>query len=266
MKRIGLILLIIGGFALIQICIFIFYISLGTETALFLLIESLTTVFLTFTHLALALLIILERHNLSEFNIDKFTIYIFIFASFFRVRSGVAGENISLVLIAIAGLAVTASIFGHKVATQNANFQWAIKGIGAGLLIAALTIFINLIHSPSQFNVMILQNSFVFTGIKTMFYVFPNVISEEIIFRGFLWGYLRKAGWDNSKIAWLQGALFWAIHFSRAIVTPITFFVIIPLLTFVLTKLLLKSQQTFPSILSHAVVNIMSKLFYLALI
>ncbi len=266
MKRIRLVFLIIAGFAIIQICLFLYYISSVTGTALFLFPEPLTTIFLAFTHLVLAILIILERHNLSDFHIDKFTIYIFIFASFFRVRSGVAGENISLILIAIAGTAVAISIFRHKVVIQEANLQWALKGIGIGLLVATLGIFINLILPSSQINVMALQDSLVFTGIKAMFYVFPNVVIEEILFRGFLWGYLRKENWNNNKIAWFQGVLFWALHSSRIIVTPVSFFILIPLLTFASTKLLIKSEQTYPSILSHAVINILGKLFYLAMI
>lgn len=266
MKRIRLILLIVAGFAIIQMCLFLYYISSETGTTLFLSPEPLTTIFLTFIHLALAILIILERHNLSDFNIDKFTIYIFVFASFFRVRSGVVGENISSVLIAIAGVAVAISIFRYNLVAQKTNLLWAVKGIGTGILITVLAFLINLFIPISKIDVLILQDSFVFTGIKAMFYVFPNVIIEEILFRGFLWGYLKKENWNNNKIAWFQGILFWAIHSSRIIVTPVSFLVIIPLLTFVLTVLVLKSQQIYPSILSHAVVNIMSKLFYLALI
>lgn len=266
MKRIGLIFLIIAGFALIQLCLFLTYINAEADATLILPLELLTTILLTFTHLVLAVLIILERDNLSEFNIDSFTIYIFIFASFFRVREGVIGENISLLLIAIAGAVVAILLFRYKVIIQKTNFQWALRGIGTGLLIIILSFCLNLILPTSQIDVMILKDSVVFTSIKAMFFVFPNVIMEEILFRGFLWGYLRKANWNDNKIAWFQGILFWALHSSRSIVTPISFLVIIPLLTFGVTKLLLKSQQTYPSILTHAIVNIIGKLFYLALI
>jgi hypothetical protein len=266
MKRIRLIFLIISVFALIELCLFLTYINAEVNAALTLPLELLTTIILTFTHLVLAALIILERDNLSDFYVDNFTVYIFVFASFFRVREGVIGENISLFLIAIAGMAVGISLFRYKVIIKKTNLQWAIKGISAGLFIIVVAFCLNLFIPWSQIDVMMLQDSVVFTGIKSMFYVFPDVILEEILFRGFLWGYLKKVNWNNNKIAWFQGILFWGLHFSRAIVTPITFIVIIPLLTFISTKLLLKSQQTFPSILSHAVVNVMSKLFYLALI
>jgi membrane protease YdiL (CAAX protease family) len=266
MKRIWLIFLIIAGLAIIQLCLFLYYISLVRRPALFLSPEPLISIFIAFAHLVLATLIILERNNLSDFHLDKFTIYIFVFASFFRVRTGVVGENISLIIIAIAGMAVAMSIFRYKVVAQNTNLQWSVKGIGFGLLIAGLGIFINLIVPTSQMNVMILQDSLVFTGIKSMFFVFPDVIMEEILFRGFLWGYLRRENWNSNKIAWFQGVLFWAMHSSRVIVTPVSFFILIPLVTFASTKLLLKSQQTYPSILSHAVINILGKLFYLALI
>lgn len=266
MKRIRLIFFIIAGFAIIQICLFLTYINAEADAALTLPLELLTTIVLTFTHLVLATLIILERDSLSDFNIDNFTVYIFIFASFFRVRSGAIGENISLFLIAIAGMAVGISLFRYKVIIQKTNLQWAIKGIGAGLLIIAVAFCLNLFLPKSQIDVMMLQDSVVFTGIKSMFYVFPGVILEEILFRGFLWGYLKKENWTNSKIAWFQGVLFWALHSSRIVVTPVSFLVLIPLLTFFVTKLLLKSQQIYPSILSHAIVNIMGKVFYLATI
>lgn len=228
--------------------------------------EQLAIVYITFSYLVVAILIVLEKHHLKDFHIDEFSIYIFIFSSFLRIRSGVVGENLSLIIMAIAGIFITLLIYLRKINQQKASVQWALSGIGIGLIISVLMILMNLFFPKSQMSILILNDNLAMTAIKSMLYVFPNVVVEEMLFRGFLWGYLEKMRWSENRIAWCQGVLFWVLHSSRILIAPVTFLIGIPLLTFASTKLLIKSRQTYPPILSHALINIMSRLFYLATI
>ena len=89
-----------------------------------------------------------------------------------------------------------------------------------------------------------------------------GAVIEEILFRGFLWGYLKRAGWHENKIFWTQGMLFWFMHLSK-ILTPFTFFITVPIATMIYSKLTLKSKQIYPAIVAHMIVNILSAMLNL---
>jgi len=80
-------------------------------------------------------------------------------------------------------------------------------------------------------------------------------LSEEPLFRGFLWGYLRKLGWSENKILLSQAGLFAFAHVELLLAGwPISF-----ALTFVggvlLGWLVMRSRSISVSILSHGFAN-----------
>ena len=250
---------------LLQTIFFLNNLNVSIPFAYGAVVAQFSSIYTAAFHLAIATLLVLERDRLEEFNIDRFTLYIFIFGSFLRIRSDVFDETISLILIALSGGVLIVLLFLRKLKTSEASIQLACIGISIGLLLSIITIFVEILVLRKPPEILLINNSFTITAIKTMLYVFPSVAAEEILFRGFIWGYLKKLDWKENKIAWFQGALFWMAHFSR-IFTPYSFFITLPLLTITSTKLAMKSKQTYPSILSHAVLNILGKLFYTATI
>jgi membrane protease YdiL (CAAX protease family) len=91
-----------------------------------------------------------------------------------------------------------------------------------------------------------------------------GALLEELLFRGFFWGYLRRQISEEGKIYWIQFILFWFVHLRRVVTAPFTFFIAIPLLAMLSSQLTLRSRQIFPAVLSHTVINILSTLLNLA--
>lgn len=80
-------------------------------------------------------------------------------------------------------------------------------------------------------------------------------VTEEPLFRGFLWGHLRKAGWNEWGI-WLFQALLFALgHIYYLPQMPISFWVIVPVGSLVLGLLAWKSRTIVSSMAAHGFVN-----------
>lgn len=206
-------------------------------------------------YLVIALLIWLERENLHEFNLDRLSLFILIASSFFRRRVGVENEAYFLLIIGAAGLVVLISTILNWSKIPRANFRW----VASGLIIACITLIpITLIQS---FQVQTNPNNApgpygVFWDImrRAIYNLSFNAPIEEILFRGFVWGYLQRLNWNVNKIFWVQGTLFWLLHIGQ-ITAPFTFFLSIPILIYVSSELTRRSHQVSPSIISHLIIN-----------
>ncbi len=81
-------------------------------------------------------------------------------------------------------------------------------------------------------------------------------LPEEFIFRGLLWGSLLRQSYSEGKAAALQGVLFWAWHFDRAISSPVLFWLLIPAVTVFLSFLAWRSRSLLPPIAAHTAYNV----------
>jgi membrane protease YdiL (CAAX protease family) len=80
-------------------------------------------------------------------------------------------------------------------------------------------------------------------------------VSEEPLFRGFLWGYLRKIRISNFKILLIQAFLFMVGHIYRIKTDPISLFIVVPIGAIILGILAWRSKTISTSIVTHATVN-----------
>ncbi len=80
-------------------------------------------------------------------------------------------------------------------------------------------------------------------------------VSEEPLFRGFLWGYLRKGGWSDGWICLFQAGLFMLGHIYYLNSLPISFWIIVPTGGLVLGWLAWRSRSIATSISAHATLN-----------
>lgn len=211
-----------------------------------------------------AILIWTEIKDLKEFHIDKFAIVTFILSSFFRQSLDIAGGSYFWVLIGMIGISVGVALVIRKPKLLQTDIRWTLIAAFVGGVVIIVITFAELGLRQSWAPAPLLQNNITLTVSNLMVReLFAGVLLEEILFRGFLWGYLKKLGWKDRKIFWTQGILFWITHFGR-IFTPFTFFVIIPVITLISSKLTLRTKQIFPAIISHTVINILSALLSLA--
>lgn len=224
----------------------------------------LTSFYATLMYLVLAVLIGLEAKNLKEFNIDRFALATFILGSFIRRRFGLPGEESFLILIGLAGAIVIATFVVKKPSVPRTNIKWVLVGILISAVLLILIFLLELLLREAWAVMPLFRGNLSATVISEIVKELSfGALIEEILIRGFLWGYLRREGWDEKKISWAQGLLFWFLHVSR-VVTPFSFFIVIPLITILFTKLTMHTKQVYPAIVSHIVINVLSSMLNLS--
>ena len=197
----------------------------------------------------------------EEFNIDKFTIITLILFSFLRL---ISGNSYFLILIGLASVLVIVTFIVKKPKILRTNLRWTLLGIVISIVALVLLTQFELLLRHKWIATPLLQNSLAITAIIHIEQELSFIsLPEEILFRGFIWGYLRREGWGENKTIWAQGILFWLIHFGK-LVTPFTFFVAIPIQTLISSQLTKRSKQVFPAILSHTIINSISAILNLA--
>lgn len=87
-----------------------------------------------------------------------------------------------------------------------------------------------------------------------LWFVASGGILEEPIFRGFLWGFLKRSGWTDILILFFQAFLFMVSHLNH-IDHPITFWLVGPSLGVILGVLALRSKSILPPIVAHSLYN-----------
>ncbi len=80
-------------------------------------------------------------------------------------------------------------------------------------------------------------------------------VTEEPLFRGFLWGLLRRAGWRDVWAWLLQTGLFALAHIYYLRQTPLAFWVIVPSGALLLGLLAWRSRSIATSLVAHGFCN-----------
>lgn len=225
------------------------------------------------TYLLMAILIWWEKDRLADFHIDGLAIAIIIlfkpiqtiildFWGFRQLFLAFPNPG-SLILWAIAlGLAL-ALLVSHSTIPKPQVISLGWFGIGtlAGIVIAiALGFPMSFQIPPSQINVAIGYKTQLLQALTPVFPSFPYqlgyaAVSEEPLFRGFLWGYLRKAGWRDVWIFLFQAGLFWLSHIYYLNRAPISFWIIVPVGAVVFGLMAWRSHSICTSMAAHASVN-----------
>ena len=262
-KRFVSLLILILGVPILQIILII--VEINSPDSYKTIANYLAYLYIAIEYLIIAILILAEIKNLDEFYIDKFTLLIFVFSTILRTRKGIPGENLLLLLIGFAGLLVIIAWIQNKPTLSRTNLSWAGLGIVAGVIPLFPLFFSELILRKSWLLFPLFHNNLTLTAVAQIIKELSFAsVPEEMIFRGFLWGYLKRLGWEDKKIFWSQGLLFWFLHLPRLFIGPFSFLIAIPILTFITSTLVLKSKQLFPAILSHTITNAVSAILNLA--
>lgn len=232
--------------------------AIQISTLFFGLNPKITYFYLVTTYLVIAALVWLNKQNLEDFHLDKLTLFTLVFSSIFRRRLGIAYEGYFLMLIGFGGLLILIIAVVNRSILPKTNVKWSILGLLYGILSLIPSTIIQSFQGQAIANEGFYINNTVFLIARQFIFELSfGVPVEEIVFRGFIWGYLLKLGWAEKNAMWGQGILFWLLHFGR-VGTPLIFFLSIPLLTFVSSKLTSRSRQIFPAIISHTIINSMT--------
>ena len=229
----------------------------------------LDPVFQSGTYLLTAGLIWWERDRLASFNIDMLAIAIIILFKpvqtiLFPVwKMGVsllAWPNLPYLSFWIVSLGLFLALrLNHAPLPKISRASW--RWFGVGLLVGFLSILVTAF--PTSLEI-----------VKSQVYASPNIlgmlfqapreffyqlgyaaVTEEPLFRAFLWGYLQKAGWKTVWIWLFQAGLFMLGHMYYLIKLPLSFWLVIPIGGLILGGLVWRSKTISSSLAAHAIMN-----------
>jgi len=221
------------------------------------------------TYLLTAILIWWERDRLLDFHVDGLALTIilllkpietFIRASWGWDKSGLAFPNpLGLTFWAIAiGLFIALLASRAQLPKiQPSQLRWFTVGVLVGAVQVAL------LGYPMSFQVDESCRRFRPELVPILVQAIPGFIyqlgyaavTEEPLFRGFLWGYLRKVGWKEVWIWLFQAALFCLSHIYYLDRAPISFWIIVPTGALVIGLVAWRSRSIAASMAAHGCGN-----------
>lgn len=216
-------------------------------------LDSIRYWLLILTYVLVTIILYLEKGNLTEFHIDRYSIVILItFGTIFHRRLLVPFEIFYQIILWILCVSMLYYLIKNWNSIPGMNLR---EFIISNLVIVIFLVFINLLknslnlvpsYSHDQMPIMYVLRDLIleFSFIAPM---------EEFLFRGVLWGLLNRYGLNLRKVMVIQGLVFWALHFRSE--SQVVFFIILPICTAFYSFMTVKFRRLFPAILSHALVN-----------
>jgi membrane protease YdiL (CAAX protease family) len=221
------------------------------------------------TYFLTACLIYLERQRLTDFHIDKLSLIIIIlFKPLQTILLNIMGlqdwplafPHWPSFLIWMIAICLSIALWRHRQelpAFSKTSFGWFGIGLVVGLVITLLLAYPgtlqlepNLYANPSTYLANIKGLPLLFS-----YQLGYAAVSEEPLFRGFLWGFLLKSGWKNIWIWLFQAFLFVLGHLFYLQTYPISFWVIVPFAALVFGAIAWRSKTISSSLAAHAISN-----------
>lgn len=215
------------------------------------------------TYLITAILIILKRGFLSDYNIDLFSLLILIIAPVAEIMSGylltkaaITGTiqpNSFKIVISIL-LLLTLLLARPKLRKKGIKETFLllliaiIAGLCAGVLMGIVLSIQDGGRNPNHPSVYYFLGSFIIQ-------LSNAAVTTEPLFRGFLWGLLKKMNWKDSRICLFQAALFILGHIYYLGKYNYSFFIIVPVSALILGLLVLRSKSIGTSMITHGLIN-----------
>ncbi|MGE5072970.1 MAG: lysostaphin resistance A-like protein [Anaerolineae bacterium] len=137
-------------------------------------------------------------------------------------------------------------------AWPSTNGGWLVTGVLAGCALSAIPALDAFWHVQE---LVPLASVSVGTGLAFFYQVGFAAAAEEPLFRGFLWGYLRRAGWSEGWVWLVQGSLFMLAHLYFINALPLQFWLIVPAAGLIFGLLAWRSRSIAPGMLAHAAYN-----------
>jgi membrane protease YdiL (CAAX protease family) len=205
--------------------------------------------YILITFSLLAVVIWLNKANLSLLNIDTFFVYIFILAGILLFLC------FGLSLLGIAAGVSVISIF-NLLRTRNLIFDNKYKSVST-ILIAAIGITPVILWRLLLHDLPFYIDGYFKLSASEVFGLIVlrtwGTVYEEMLFRGMLWMILSKWKFSNSIIVLTQALLFWVVHANS--VSGFSFWVTLPIFSLWLGFLVVRSKSLVPSTIAHLAYN-----------
>jgi len=226
--------------------------------------------FETGTYLLVSILLIHEKHFLKDFHITPLAIWMIILFKpietlwYAYVRPDINSpfafpKYPSLIIwaIALVLLVFFRSRLFQKHVLLLKDWIWLGCGFLGGLVIIVITAYpVSFVVGQVDSNSITPFSSLIVDGLLMIPYqIGLAAISEEPVFRGFLWGYLRKSGCKDIWIWLIQAILFLLAHLYYLVTAPILFWFMVPVGALGFGWLAWRSRSIATSMVAHGVAN-----------
>ena len=220
----------------------------------------IVVVFEVGTYLLTALLVFLERKRLAEYHIDSLALVLLLGApvviligsktgGYALPGQGIKALFASVLLIA---LLIWRPVLPKRGAAQTAIYLGAAVLIGGALAIVSGFLLSFQVQNPLDLSRFPSAGRLRYEALYQLDYA---AAAEEPLFRGFLWGGLRRCGWKDHWI-WLFQALLFAVgHVYYVGVYNISAFLVVPLAALVLGLAAWKTRSIGTSMIVHGITN-----------
>jgi membrane protease YdiL (CAAX protease family) len=225
-------------------------------------------VFQVGTYFLTAFLVWWERERLPEFHVDTLALAIIILfkpvqtltLKYWNIDTPITFPHLpGLMIWAIAaGLILVLWLGGYRPSRiRKSELGWLALGLLAGLTMSSLFNIGSFSVDIHQVNHDYVQLSSAFTsiGMAFLYQLGFAAVSEEPLFRGFLWGYLFKLAWKEKWIWLFQAVVFLIAHLYFAFSVPYNFWIVVPIAGLVFGLFAWRSRSLAPGMLAHAAYN-----------
>jgi membrane protease YdiL (CAAX protease family) len=195
--------------------------------------------------------------NLEEFHIDRLSMVILIIFGLVRIDNvGIPSQIYFKIIIFILSIVLLMLFLKKYRRIPGIGPRWIAVSLLSCLLVIPLAFIYHLLKITPPANFMSLKQGFFWNASRNilfdLYFVAPF---EEIIYRGFLWGQLRRWGLTEKKTFWVTMIVFWLIHIWEYPSTPYVFLILVPLTTLVFGALVYYSKRISTSIIPHTIYN-----------
>lgn len=212
------------------------------------------------TCLLTCLLILLERERLAEYHVDGLALALLVFAPIAvlagRMAGGYAlpGQEIkaAFAVILLMALLIRRPVLPRRGAGRTVGCIGAAVLAGAALTVVSAFVLSFQTSQAIDLTAIPSAGKLLYGSLYQLDYA---AAAEEPLFRGFLWGRLRKCGWKDHWI-WLFQALLFAVgHAYYVGSSNISAFLAVPLGALALGLIAWKTRSVGASMIAHGITN-----------
>jgi membrane protease YdiL (CAAX protease family) len=192
---------------------------------------------------AVGIVIVVNRDNLKDVNVDVYFLVIFICCGLAYSRYYFLPSGWLAVVISVA-MAILYIRRIHNLEKPNPNMGWI-------FLILTIIFILSLLLARTTFT-----NANLHMAIHTFVIETPLIALEEVVFRGLLWNFLDSLNWSAPKTIISQAILFWLSHAYFMFISPIFFWFVVPITGIILGILVWRFKSITPSMVVHIFINL----------
>jgi membrane protease YdiL (CAAX protease family) len=209
-----------------------------------------------------------EMDCLADYNMDTLVLFIIIFfaplhtliLNYWGLDHPLAFPSIPSLIIWLITIVFAMEMWRKRLklpGMKSSSLAWFFIGTLAGLAITVMLSypFSFQISAEELSNGLSIKETIANIPLSFVYQIGYAAVFEEPLFRGFLWGYLRKLNWKDVWIWLIQAGLFTLGHIYYINSYPISFWVIIPAFSLMLGLLVWRSRSIASSMAAHGMMN-----------